>query len=170
MYNILISIGCTIREGEIGALQWKNVNFDKLQFRIDRTIDRFKKKNLNLPKIKFLYKFPNLYPSASTVIVLKQLKNDDMIRDVDVPQSVMNALDILKSLQKKLKDELGPEGYSDYDLLICQANGRPMMTEHINKRFKELLREMNDPEIDPLCLMVIIIQLCMPVDGRTLKC
>lgn len=93
-----------------------------------------------------------------------------MIRDVDVPQSLMNALDILKSLQKKLKDELGPEGYSDYDLLICQANGHPMMTEHINKRFKELLREMNDPEIDPLCLMVIIIQLCMPVDGRTLKC
>lgn len=41
---ILIAIGCTIREGEIGGLQWKNVNFDKLQFRIDRTIDRVKKK------------------------------------------------------------------------------------------------------------------------------
>ena len=146
---ILIAIGCTIREGEIGGLQWNNVNFDKFQFRIDRTIDRVKKKNLNLPKMKILYKFPNLYPGASTVIALKQLKNDDMIRDVDVPQSVMNALDILKSLQEKLKNELGPEGYSDYDLLICQANGRPMMTEHINKRFKELLREMNDPEIDP---------------------
>lgn len=91
----------------------------------------------------------NLYPGTSTVIVLKQLKNDDMIRDVDVPQNVMNAFEILKSMQQKLKNELGPEGYSDYDLLICQANGRPMMTEHINKRFKEILREMNDPEIDP---------------------
>ena len=37
----------------------------------------------------------------------------------------------------------------DYDLVICQANGRPIMTEHLNKRFKDILAEMNDPEIDP---------------------
>lgn len=36
----------------------------------------------------------------------------------------------------------------DYDLVICQANGRPVMTEHLNKRFKDILEEMNDPEID----------------------
>ena len=37
----------------------------------------------------------------------------------------------------------------DYNLVICQANGRPIMTEHLNKRFKDILAEMNDPEIDP---------------------
>ncbi|WP_291501860.1 tyrosine-type recombinase/integrase [Acutalibacter sp.] len=36
----------------------------------------------------------------------------------------------------------------DYGLVICQANGRPLMTEHLNKRFKEVLTDMNDPEID----------------------
>ena len=36
----------------------------------------------------------------------------------------------------------------DYGLVICQANGRPLMTEHLNKRFKEVLADMNDPEID----------------------
>lgn len=36
----------------------------------------------------------------------------------------------------------------DYDLIICQANGRPIMTEHLNKRFKEVLAAMGDPDID----------------------
>lgn len=45
--------------------------------------------------------------------------------------------------------ELGPDGYMDYGLVICQANGRPIMAEHLNKRFKEVLAEMNDPEINP---------------------
>ena len=36
----------------------------------------------------------------------------------------------------------------DYGLIICQANGRPIMTEHLNKRFKEVLEAMSDPTID----------------------
>jgi len=36
----------------------------------------------------------------------------------------------------------------DYDLIICQANGRPIMTEHLNKRFKDILVAMGDPDID----------------------
>ena len=37
----------------------------------------------------------------------------------------------------------------DYGLIICQANGKPIMTEHLNKRFKEVLEAMGDPTIDP---------------------
>ncbi|MDD3410137.1 MAG: tyrosine-type recombinase/integrase, partial [Eubacteriales bacterium] len=35
----------------------------------------------------------------------------------------------------------------DYGLMICQANGRPIMTEHLNKRFKDILVAMNGPTI-----------------------
>lgn len=38
--------------------------------------------------------------------------------------------------------------FLEFLLQICQANGRPIMTEHLNKRFKEILAEMNDPEIN----------------------
>lgn len=145
---ILIAVGCTLRGGEIGGLQWDHVNFDKQLFKIDRTIDRINKSNMNMPKMNIIYKFPNLYPGAKTLIVLKQPKSDDSIRDVDVPLNVLNSLQILKDMQEKMKSELGPEGYCDYNLVICQANGRPMMTEHLNKRFKEILIEMNDPEIN----------------------
>lgn len=51
-------------------------------------------------------------------------------------------------MQDKLKQELGDDGYMDYGLMICQANGRPIMTEHLNKRFKDMLIAMGDPDID----------------------
>lgn len=68
---------------------------------------------------------------------------------MEVPSTVMDALAVLKRMQEQMQADLGPDGYMDYDLVICQANGRPLMTEHLNKRFKEILREMADPEIDP---------------------
>lgn len=145
---ILIAIGCTVRGGEIGGLQWNRVNYEKHTFHIDQAIDRVSRKSLNLPKMKITFKFPNLYPGAKTCIVLKQPKNEDTIRDVEVPYTVLSALHKLKELQDKLKLELGDDGYIDYNLVICQANGRPMMTEHLNKRFKEVMAEMNDPEIN----------------------
>lgn len=145
---VLIAIGCTIRGGEIGGLEWDRVHYDKMILHIDRAIDRISKKNLKLPKVRILFKFPNLIPGAKTCIVLKQPKNDNSARDVEVPQLVLNALQHLKQMQEKLKIELGSDGYIDYNLVICQANGRPMMTEHLNKRFKEILVEMNDPDIN----------------------
>ena len=140
---ILIAIGCTVRGGEIGGLQWDKINFEKQIIHFDRAIDRVSKKNMDMPKMNILFKFSNLYPGTKTMIVLKQPKSDDTIRNVDVPQSVLNALLVLKEMQDKLKKELGPDGYMDYNLTICQANGRPIMTEHLNKRFKEILTESN---------------------------
>lgn len=146
---ILIAVGCTVRGGEIGGLQWEYINFDKGTFHVCQAIDRVSKKNLNLPKMEIKYQFPNLYPGTKTCIVLKQLKNDGGIRDVDVPEYVLMALRELKSMQNKLKEELGSDGYMDYGLVICQANGRPIMTEHLNARFKSILAEMKDPEFNP---------------------
>ena len=124
---ILIAIGCTVRGGEIGGLQWDKINFEKQIIHFDRAIDRVSKKNMDMPKMNILFKFPNLYPGTKTMIVLKQPKSDDTIRNVDVPQSVLNALLVLKEMQDKLKKELGPDGYMDYNLTICQANGRPII-------------------------------------------
>lgn len=147
---IHIAIGCTVRGGEIGGLQWNRVNFEKQLFDIDRVIDRVSKANMEkLSKMEILFKFPNLYPGTKTTIVLKQPKTEGSVRIIEVPSNVLDALLVLKDMQNKLKQELGPEGYMDYGLVICQANGRPIMTEHLNKRFKDILTEMNDSEINP---------------------
>ncbi|MCM1525616.1 MAG: site-specific integrase [Bacteroides sp.] len=147
---VLIAIGCTFRGGEIAGLQWDRVDFEKKTFCMDRVIDRISKDSIRkLSKLDILYQFPNLFPGTRTVIVLKQPKTRGSVRDVEVPSSVMDALAVLKRMQDQMKADLGSDGYMDYNLVICQANGRPLMTEHLNKRFKEVLREIDDPDINP---------------------
>lgn len=36
----------------------------------------------------------------------------------------------------------------EYDLVICQSNNQPLMTEHLIKRFKDILEELKDKNID----------------------
>ena len=90
-----------------------------------------------------MFTFPNLYPGTRTTIVLKQPKTEGSIRNVYMPDAVTHKLTILKRMQNKLKEDLGDDGYMDYGLIICQANGRPIMTEHLNKWFKDILAETN---------------------------
>ena len=138
-----------MRGGEVGGAQWERFDSEGQILYIDRVIDRVDKKLIEkLPKMDILFKFPNLYPGTRTVIVLKQPKTDGSIRTVYIPETVAKKLEMLRAMQMKLKQELGDEGYMDYGLIICQANGRPIMTEHLNKRFKEVLTELNDPTIN----------------------
>lgn len=144
-----LALSCTMRGGEVGGLQWDRIFLDQHSLYVDRVIDRVDKKLIaKLPKMNVVYTFPNLYPGTRTAIVLKQPKTEGSIRTAYLPSTVVEKLTVLKQMQEKLKMELGTEGYMDYGLVICQANGRPIMTEHLNKRFKEVLREMNDPEIN----------------------
>ncbi len=40
------------------------------------------------------------------------------------------------------KEEIGKEAYLDFDLIICQESDRPIMTEHLNKKFQKVLNEV----------------------------
>ena len=51
---VLIAIGCTVRGGEIGGLQWDKINFEKQIILFDRAIDRVSKKNMDMPKMNIL--------------------------------------------------------------------------------------------------------------------
>lgn len=145
---IQLAFACCMRGGEVGGAQWERFDMENQMLYIDRVIDRVDKKLVDrLPKMEVMFKFPNLYPGTRTVIVLKQPKTDGSIRNVYTPDTVTQKLSVLRRMQDKLKQELGSDGYMDYGLMICQANGRPIMTEHLNKRFKDVLIAMGDPDV-----------------------
>ncbi len=146
---IQLAFACSMRGGEVGGAQWDRYDAENQMLYIDRVIDRVDKKLMDkLTKMDIMFKFPNLFPGTRTVIVLKQPKTEGSIRNVYTPETVSHKLMVLKRMQDKLKQELGDDGYMDYGLMICQANGRPIMTEHLNKRFKDVLIAMGDPDID----------------------
>jgi hypothetical protein len=47
----MTAIGCSVRGGEIGVLQWDKINFEKQSIHFDRAIDRGSKKNIDMPKM-----------------------------------------------------------------------------------------------------------------------
>ena len=143
-----LSFACSLRGGEVGGAQWARYDTDNQMIYIDRVIDRVRKTLIEkLPKMEIKYRFPNMFPGTKTVIVLKQPKTEGSIRNAYIPDTVANKLRVLRGIQQKLQEELGNDGYMDYDLIICQANGRPIMTEHLNARFKAIIADMNDPTI-----------------------
>lgn len=146
---IQLGFACCLRGGEIGAIQWERYDCQEHVILIDRVIDRVKKNLIDkLNKMKVYFEFPTLYPGTRTVIVLKQPKTKGSVRNVYVPDTVAKKLSVLRDLQTNLHEELGDDGYIDYGLMICQENGRPAMTEYLNKTFKEILRQINDPTIN----------------------
>ena len=144
-----LAFACSMRGGEVGGAQWERYDTDSQMLYIDRVIDRVDKSLAEkLMKMDIMFRFPNLFPGTRSLIVLKQPKTEGSIRNVYTPDTVTQKLIMLRRMQDKLKEELGCDGYMDYGLIICQANGRPIMTEHLNKRFKDILTQMDDPDID----------------------
>lgn len=144
-----LAFACSMRGGEVGGAQWERFDTESQRLYIDRVIDRVDKSLADkLMKMDVMFKFPNLYPGTRSVIVLKQPKTEGSIRNVYTPDTVTQKLMVLKRMQNKLKEELGTDDYMDYGLMICQPNRRPIMTEHLNKRFKDILIQMGDPNID----------------------
>jgi integrase len=145
---MILAFFCSLRGGEIGAIQWSDVYFDEGKIDIWKAIDRVSKKLIDkLPKAEVYYQFPNLYPGTKSVIVLKNTKTEGSNRIANFQAIVAQKLLTLKEIQGRLKEELGEDGYIDYGLVICQANGRPIMTEHLNKRFKTVLQRLGMKEV-----------------------
>ena len=145
---IHLAFACCMRGGEVGGAQWGRLNMQGQVMYIDRVVDRVEKDLIRkLPKMEILFQFPNLFPATKSVVVLKQPKTEGSIRNVYIPDTVIRKLTVLKDMQETMRAEYGDDVYTDYDLIISQANGRPLLPEHINKRFKCMLADMGAKDI-----------------------
>jgi integrase len=135
----------SMRGGEIGALQWDDiVDQQRRILFISKTIDRVDKAAMNaVSKTEVYYKFPCHDPRSKSFIVLKNTKEDGgSDRNCYLPVTVYEKLMRFKEMQIELKNLLGDDGYYDYGMMLCQENGKPVMTEHLNKKFQSVLNEM----------------------------
>jgi len=135
----------SMRGGEIGALQWDDiVDPQRKILYICKSIDRVDKVAIaKVAKTDIYFTFPSYNPRAKSVIVLKNTKEDGgSDRNAYLPTAVYDKLIRLREMQEELKDELGDDGYYDYGMMICQENGKPIMTEHLNRRFQQVLNKM----------------------------
>lgn len=134
----------SMRGGEVGGLQWEDiVDPQRRILYTHKAIDRVDKQALEkVNKTKVYFKFPSSDPRSKSVVVLKNTKEDGgSDRNAYLPEMVYSKIMKLREMQEELKIVLG-DSYYDYGMMICQENGKPVMTEHLNKRFQKVLNEM----------------------------
>ena len=141
---LCIQYYCTTRGGEVGGLQWPDYNPKEKTMHIYKALDRVEKANLNLPKLKVYYTFPIMNPYNKTVVVLKAPKTEATERFSRLNNLMMEKLDRLREMQQELVDTIFGDDYQDNQLIICQPNGRPIMQEQLNRKFKEIIVEMRE--------------------------
>ena len=155
--SILLSIGCSLRLGEILGLQWKHVhiteesildNSSVLQVR--QELKRSDKKALEALESKkrsnVYFTFPETKPNCKTSLVLKVPKTESSVRDVYIPNSVAGVLQELKEEQARQKERLHGL-YQDFDMVIAQPDGRPTEERFLAKASKGLIEENDLPVV-----------------------
>ena len=82
---------------------------------------------------------------TATVLVLKKPKTDSSIRKIWIPKTVAYILRHWKECQEKLK--VTDHSYEDHNLVLAQPNGRPCDDRVIEKKFAQLKKQANLPNV-----------------------
>ena len=93
-----------------------------------------------------IMKFPAALSSTNTRLVLKEPKTKTSIRKVFLPKTVAEMLIARKKEIEELKELFGSE-FTDYQLVFCSTNGRPMEGQVINRALNKLIQEHDLPKI-----------------------
>ena len=146
-----LALGCSMRIGEILGLTWSCVHIDDTlaenddaYLTVEKELRRCDKPSLDRLRENgnddVFFIFPNCVQKESrTVLALKTPKTESSVRKVFIPVTVIAALKEEKLRQEALKRDLGDE-YQDYDLVVVQANGRPVEERIIAKEFADFIR------------------------------
>ena len=154
---MLLSVGCSLRLGEILGLQWKNVRIteesitdNSSMLGVRQELKRCDKAALEALEAKkrsnVYFTFPETKPDCKTSLVLKVPKTESSIRDVYIPNSVARALQELQAEQARQKEKLHGL-YQDFEMVIAQPDGRPTEERLLAKAFKDLITENSLPMV-----------------------
>lgn len=148
---MLLSLGCSMRVGEILGLTWNCVDISEdairagtAHVRITKDLKRCQKDSLTALERRgrstVLLTFPEWKQTgSSTSLVLKAPKTESGVRKVFLPKTVALALAEEKRRQQEIKGMLD-RGYQDFNLVIAHEDGRP----YEERQIAFLLRKLTD--------------------------
>jgi integrase len=122
----LIAIGTGIREGELLALRWKNVNLESGTINIIETLLRIKDYSADAKK--------------KTKLVVQEPKTKASNRTVPIPDSVLVEIKNHRKLQLQERLKAG-EAYADNDLVFCNEVGQPIEPSYLRVMYYRILEK-----------------------------
>lgn len=145
---------CSLRIGEMLGLTWDCVYIDdesiesgKAMIYVNKELQRVNKDAMkDLEGKDIIYKFPAVFCRKTTALVLKTPKTATSIRKIYVPKTVALMLKERYNAIQELMALFGEE-YTDYNLVFCHADGRPIEGQVISKGLQKLIREHDLPPV-----------------------
>lgn len=151
---INLAFSCSLRMGELLGLTWdcvdvseESIKNDRAYIYIDKELQRVSKNTIELlGERDIIYRFPAIYPKNTTVLVLKPPKTKTSVRKIYLPATVARMLVDRKNELEEFKEFFGEE-FTDYTLVMCHPNGRPMEGNVISNSFNKLIEKNGLPKV-----------------------
>lgn len=125
---IVMALGTGLRQGELLALKWDDIDFDNNYVSIDKSI-----------KLVYLVSKDG---SRNSSILEQTPKTKSSIRTVPIPSNIIEELRVYKENQQKLaKHEL----YENHNIVFADDTGNYLDSRYLSKRYAKLLKDANVP-------------------------
>lgn len=143
---IHLAFVCSLRAGEVAGIDLNMLDFRDNSMWIVGQIQRVSDKALAvLPNHVVLRVFPKFVKTSKSSLILKGPKTEGSRRKQYLTAPL--AFEIHERMDQIKKDKAYfDDVYSDYGLLLCQADGRPIDQKALGKAFKELQRTLRIPK------------------------
>ena len=156
---MLVSIGCSLRLGEILGLQWDHIHItdesilnNSSTMDIKQELNRCDRASLealnakNRSGVYFVFPDRKVANECKTALVLKKPKTSSSVRTVYIPNTVAEALLELKADQE-IDKKKNSENYKNYNMVFAFPNGRPVEARFIEKEFASLIQYAELPPV-----------------------
>lgn len=120
----LLAPACGARQGELLALKWDDIDFDKNTVRVDETLKRLKTYKSSGNKTEVVFKIP---------------KTSTSNRIIPVPSLIMYELKEHRKRQLEEKFRIGSD-YVDNNLVFCTEFGNPMDVSNMMRAYRRVLK------------------------------
>jgi integrase len=120
-----------LRMGELLGLAWKHVSFALARASVVQIV---------------YWLYGSSKEGRSTQLLFKEPKSRQSRREVSLPPLLVEELRRLREAQQENR-RLLDDGYHDYDLIFCQANGKPLHPSDVRKDFHRILKAAGLPRI-----------------------
>lgn len=170
-FAILMCFACTMRIGELLALDWAHVDVlrdGRRNIHIEYQLQRAKAEYLDRsPKSTASFVFPPQREGAKSVLFLTQPKKASR-RYVPYGDVVAEALREHRARQNEQKRQMGAD-YQDYNLVLAQPNGRPYESKVIGKYLSEFCKREGLPDICTHSLRHTSVDIKLELSGGNIR-
>ena len=151
---INLAFSCSLRVGEMLGLTWDCVEISAASIAngtafifVNKELQRVNRDALEkLNEKGIILKFPAFFARTNTALVLKEPKTKTSTRKVFLPKTVAEMLKERYQEIQEYKELFGDES-QDFNLVFCNANGRPMESQIITRALQKLIKDNDLPPV-----------------------